>query len=227
MTTTTIAPRLERTDSGYAGQADYTPAFLAVYDPLVLGLMNRVVWRCPTRDILALYHEHARGAHLDVGPGTGWYLDHCRFGPRPRSVTLLDVNPDVLAKASRRLVRFAPTVHRANLLEPTGLPPETFDSIALTHVLHCLPGPMTEKAAVLGRLAPLLAPGGTLFGSTILAGGVPRTPAARALTRFLNARGVFGNRSDDLAALESALGESFAVHEVRTVGSVALFAARR
>jgi hypothetical protein len=36
---------------------------------------------------------------------------------------------------------------------------------------------------------------------------------------------VFGNRDDDLDALERALAERFAEHEIRTVGSVALFVA--
>jgi SAM-dependent methyltransferase len=223
--TTTTAERLQRSDPAYAGQADYTPAFLAVYDPLVLGVMNRLVWRCPTSEILPLYEACVSGDHLDVGPGTGWYLDRCRLTSSPRAVTLLDVNPDVLAKAAHRLRRFAPGVHPANLLEPIDLPPASFDSIALTHVLHCLPGTMAEKGDVLGRLGALLRPGGRLFGSTILAGGVPHTPVSRALMRFLNARGVFGNRHDDVAALESTLAERFAHHEVRTVGSVALFTA--
>lgn len=222
--TTTTPPRLARDDPAYAGQADYTPGFLAVYDPLVLGVMNRLVWRCPTSEILRLYEGHVSGAHLDVGPGTGWYLDHCRF-ERPPELTLFDANLHVLEKAARRLARLAPVVHQGNLLEPTGLEPGAFDSISLTHVLHCLPGTMADKAAVLGRLADLLRPGGRLFGSTILAGGVPHTPVSRALMRFLNARGVFGNRDDDLDGLECALDGHFAGHAVRTVGSVAVFTA--
>jgi SAM-dependent methyltransferase len=224
--TTATADRLPPSDPAYRGQADYTPAFLAVYDPLVLGVMNRSVWRCPTSEILRLYEEHAAGAHLDVGPGTGYYLDRCRCPEPPRAITLLDVNPDVLDKASRRLARFQPGLHRANLLEPIGLQGGTFDSIALTHVLHCLPGPMAAKSVVLDNLAGLLRPGGRLFGSTILARGVPHTPLSRTLMRFLNARGVFGNRDDDLATLELALGTRFAEHDVRVVGSVALFVAR-
>jgi SAM-dependent methyltransferase len=224
--TTATAERLHPSDPAYAGQADYTPAFLAVYDPLVLGVMNRHVWRCPTSEILRLYEEHATGAHLDVGPGTGYYLDRSRFSTPPRAVTLLDINPDVLEKASRRLARFEPGVLQANLLEPIDLGPATFDSIALTHVLHCLPGTMASKAVVLDNLAGLLRPGGVLFGSTILAGGVPHTPVSRTLMRFLNARGVFGNCDDGRRALERVLSDRFAEHEVRTVGSVALFTAR-
>lgn len=226
MTSTTTTQRLEPSDPGYRGQADYTPGFLAVYDSLVLGVFNRLVWRCPTTEILGLYKDHVAGDHLDVGPGTGWYLDHCTFSEQPRTITLLDANPHVLEFAARRLVRFEPRVHQANLLKPIDLEPETFDSIALTHVLHCLPGTIAQKGAVLDHLAALLRPGGCIFGSTILNGGVPHTPPSWALLRFLNARGVFGNRDDDLAALEHALGSRFTEHEIRVCGSVALFVAR-
>jgi 2-polyprenyl-3-methyl-5-hydroxy-6-metoxy-1,4-benzoquinol methylase len=222
--TTTTATRIERDDPAYAGQADYTPGFLAVYDPLVLGVMNRVMWRCPTSEILRLYEAHVARTHLDVGPGTGWYLDHCRFETAPE-ITLFDANQDVLAKASARLARLDPSVHQGNLLEATGLEPETFDSISLTHVLHCLPGTMADKGAVLGRLASLLRPRGMLFGSTILADRVLHTPVSRGLMRFLNARGVFGNRDDDLDGLKRALAGHFDGYAVRTVGSVALFTA--
>jgi SAM-dependent methyltransferase len=227
MTTTTTPRRLEPTDPGYRGQADYTPGFLAVYDALVLGVFNRLVWRCPTAEILGLYEEHVAGDHLDAGPGTGWYLDHCVFAEPPRTITLLDANPDVLSFAARRLARYGPRVHQANLLRPqVGLEPGSFDSIALTHVLHCLPGTITQKSAVLRHLSILLRPGGCIFGSTILNDGVPHTPASRALLRFLNERGVFGNCDDDLVALAHALGSRFAEHQIRVCGSVALFVAR-
>jgi len=121
---------------------------------------------------------------------------------------------------------YAERAWKAGGLEPIALQGGTFDSIALTHVLHCLPGTLAAKSVVFDNLAPLLRPGGWVFGSTILAGGVPHTPASRALMRFLNRRGVFGNRDDDLATLERALATRFADHEVRVVGSVALFAAR-
>ena len=66
-------------EAGRAGQAIYNPATLALYDIVVLGISNRLIWRCPTRHILQLYNQHATDNHLDVGVGTGWYLDHCRF----------------------------------------------------------------------------------------------------------------------------------------------------
>ena len=38
-----------------AGAAVYSRTVLAVYDWFVLGFSNRVLWRCPTVEIAALY----------------------------------------------------------------------------------------------------------------------------------------------------------------------------
>ena len=57
------------TDPTAAGHAVYTPGFLRLYDSLVLGVFGPLVWRCPTRLVVAHYARHAGRRHLDVGPG--------------------------------------------------------------------------------------------------------------------------------------------------------------
>jgi SAM-dependent methyltransferase len=221
------AARLEPRDPAYRGQADYTPWFLSyVYDRLVLELVNPYVWRCQSQAILRLYHRHVADPHLDVGPGTGYFLDRCRFPAPSPAITLLDANPDVLEVASARIARYRPRTHAANVLEPARLPPSEFGSIALCHVLHCLPGSLTAKTRVLDELIALLRPGGVLFGSTILNGGVRHTPHSTALLRFLNRRGVFSNLDDDAHSLERALATRFSEYELRIHGAVGLFAGR-
>src|SRR5213083_2895267 len=94
-----------------AGQAVYTKSMLVVYDLLVLGFSNRLVWRCPSKHILALYDRYVTANHLDVGVGTGYFLDRCRFPKdRPR-VALMDVNSNCLEVASRRIARYDPEVY--------------------------------------------------------------------------------------------------------------------
>src|SRR4051812_36451807 len=100
---------LTRNDRGYRGQADYTPKFLAyVYDPLVLKIANRFAWRLPTKFIERLYNTHVATDHLDVGPATGYFVDNCQFPNEAPAITLLDVNPNVLDAASRRIARHRP-----------------------------------------------------------------------------------------------------------------------
>ncbi|WP_133239437.1 hypothetical protein [Microvirga sp. KLBC 81] len=41
-----------------AGQAVYTRRTLDLYDVVVLGLSNALIWKCPTRRLLDHYNEH-------------------------------------------------------------------------------------------------------------------------------------------------------------------------
>jgi SAM-dependent methyltransferase len=215
-----------RRDASHAGHTVYSPLTLALYDSVVLGISNPLVWRCPTSNILALYNRCVTDNHLDVGVGTGWYLDHCRFpGSAPR-LGLLDLNAYSLAAAARRVARYRPEQYRADVLKPLALSAAPFRSIAMTYLLHCLPGTLPEKAAALDHLRPLLAPDGVLFGATLLSVGVERNRAARALARFYNRKGVFSNVDDSLAALGSVLHERFRSVEIDVVGCAALFVAK-
>jgi SAM-dependent methyltransferase len=218
---------LRATDVGYAGQKTYTPTFLEhIYDRIVVGFSNTWVWRCPSATITRLYDENVADVHLDVGPGTGYFLARCSFPTPKPAITLLDLNVHVLEVASRRIAHYAPSTYQANLLEPLDFEAAGFGSIALTHVLHCLPGTIDEKASILHRLAAVLRPGGRLFGTTVLARGVPHTPLSRAHIRGLNRKGIFSNREDDLEGLDRALAGHFSDYELTTTGSVARFIIR-
>ena len=209
-----------------AGQAIYTPFFLKyVYDPLVVHFANEFTWRCPSRALLDLYNEHVSGDHLDVGPGTGWYLKHCRFPASSPRLSLMDINANVLARSASRLAKYRPAQYSVNLLEPIDIGNRQFGSIGMTHVLHCLPGTMKEKARVFDHLRPLLRPDGVLFGSTILFGGVQQTRLSWSQLRTMNRQQVFDNVNDSLDALDAALGQRFRRHTLCAVGSVGLFTA--
>ncbi|MBO8191125.1 class I SAM-dependent methyltransferase [Streptomyces oryzae] len=209
------------------GQEVYSDRVLRIYDPLVLLATNSLVWRCPRREMLGLYRRHVTGRHLEVGVGTGYFLDRCRFpGPAAPRLTLLDLNPNTLEYASRRLARLEPEARRANVLEPLPVPERTYDSAGLNMVLHCLPGSsLREKGPALANVARAVRPGGTVFGSTILAHGVRQSRAARAVLRNHNARGILQNTGDSLEDLQAELERNFDQVTVRTRGSFALFTA--
>lgn len=218
---------IDKEHPAYRGQAPYSPAHLRFYDPVVVKFSNRFVWRCSARRLMDLYDKHVSARHLDIGPGTGYFLDHCRFPVARPEITLLDLNPSPLAYVSERIARYGPRTHRADLLEPFDLGSEGFDSIGLNYVLHCLPGSIPEKSRVFGHVAANLATGGVLFGSTILAHGVTQTAASRMLIRAYNRAGSFGNAEDSLVDLERALSAEFGAYTVETRGTVALFTARK
>ncbi|WP_205857211.1 class I SAM-dependent methyltransferase [Phytoactinopolyspora endophytica] len=215
---------MDRSDPAFAGQSVYTPGALRAYDTVVVRLSNSLVWRCAARRILRQYNRHVTTSHLDVGPGTGYYLDRCRFPGTAPHLTLLDPNPDVLRFAGHRLRRYRPTSYAADVLKPVGLEPASYRSVALSYVLHCLPGDIRSKATVFDHLIPLVEPGGVVFGSTILNGGVRHTRLGRALLRVYNGKGIFSNLHDDLDGLEEELASRFGRYELEVSGAVALFA---
>jgi hypothetical protein len=209
-----------------AGQAIYTPKLLSIYDLLVLGLSNRFIWKCPTPRQLAHYDRHVSANHLDVGVGTGYYLDRCLFPVTAPRVALMDMNANSLDFAARRIARYKPESYVRNVLEEIPFEGERFDSVGLNYLLHCLPGDMSAKARCFDFLAQLMKPGATIFGATLLQGGVIRSAAARALMRFYNSKGVFSNTQDDLDTLGRELQKRFSDVSIDVVGCGALFSAR-
>ena len=211
-------------DPAYRGQADYTPALLRLYDPIILGPIARYVWRCPASRLTKEYQRHVGSRHLDVGPGTGYFLERSGFAPGSE-ITLLDPNTNVLRFASERLSHFDVTAVEADVCKP--LPVEgPFDSAALSFVIHCLPGPFARKAAAVANVAAVLSPDGVLFGSSIVGTSGSHNRVARTLLRDYNRRCVFDNLEDSVEAISEMLALSFASVELGTVGSVAVFTAR-
>ena len=209
-----------------AGQAGYTKRVLRVYDLWVLGFSNRLLWRCPTPRIVRHYNEHVTANHLDVGVGTGYLLDRCRFPSQAPRVALMDLNPNSLESAARRIARYQPETYRRNVLEPIDFSAAKFDSVGINYLLHCLPGTLESKSAAFDHLRDLMNPAAVLFGSTLLTGGVHRSPLARRLMHTYNRKGIFSNEHDDLAGLQRELSQRFQNVTIEVQGCAALFAAR-
>jgi hypothetical protein len=55
-------------------------------------------------------------------------------------------------------------------------------------VIHCLPGPLSRKAAAVANVAAVLAPSGVLFGASILGPSGPHTWLARKVLDANNRR---------------------------------------
>lgn len=150
--------------------------FLAIYDPLILGVYLRWLWRCPRNVLAELYRTHTGARHLDVGPGTGYFLD-VADPAAGTAITLLDPNPAVLAHAAKRLSRYAPSTVQADACEPLPLTGH-FASAGRNLVPHCIPG-NERKAAAIRHVAGCLEEDGVLFG--------PRCSGHRRCTAGLDA----------------------------------------
>ncbi|WP_280458545.1 class I SAM-dependent methyltransferase [Nocardia carnea] len=218
---------VEEDSASRVAAAPYTWPFLTVYDLWVIRLSNQCAWRCDARVMLGLYRDHLGDRHLEVGPGSGWYLANSgrQFDGE---MVLMDLNPVPLAYTRRRLEKVGCVVNAVagSVLDPV---PEAagsrFDSIGLNFVMHCVPGSFAEKGVAFEHLARVLSDDGVLFGSTIL-GHRSRTVFGRALSAVYTRVGAFNNGRDDREGLEEALGAAFRTFSVAEVGDVTLFTAR-
>jgi len=216
---------MDRDDPAYRGQSEYTRPLLRVYDRVVLGFVSWFVWRCPTGRLVERYREHIRDRHLDVGPGTGYFLAQSDL-PAGSAVTILDPNVNVLEHASARLGHLEVTAVEADVCKPLPVA-GPFSSAALHLVIHCLPGPRSRKAAAVANVAAVLEPDGVLFGASVIGTPGPHSWLARRVLAAFNRQGAFDNLEDTEARLRDILEASFERVQLDTIGSIALFAATR
>lgn len=209
-----------------AGQAIYTKRTLKAYDFVVLGVSNRFLWKCPTSRLMAHYQQHLSAKHLDVGVGSGYFLDHCQFPSPTPTVALMDLNQHTLDYTAERIKRYQPTTHCRNVLEPIEINGEKFDSIATNYLLHCVPGDIQTKSVIFDHLKTLMNPNAVLFGATLLQGDLPRNWFAQRLMNVYNKKGIFSNQEDNLDSLKKELNQRFKDVSVEVIGCAALFSGR-
>jgi len=217
---------MTETSLSVPGAKAYSPRLLAVYDWLVLGLNARLLWRCNPKELLELYDRRASNEHLDIGVGSGYFLDRCQFPSASPRICLFDLNPNSLAFAASRIARHRPESHQGDVLAPLPFSAGRFRSVGMSALLHCLPGNITTKASAFKNVARCMAPGAPLFGCTVV--NVPERMhwLARRVMKNLNRDGVFSNLDDRPEELERALAQHFDAVQVRLVGCVAIFEAR-
>lgn len=208
------------------GQAVYTEDILSEYDRIV-GISARFLWKCSYSRLLNFYNKNISACHLDVGVGSGYYLDKCRFPSKQPKISLLDLNPNSLDFTSNRIKHYNPSCYQASVLEPLPLEPNQFDSIGINYLLHCLPGTLATKTVAFEYLKPLMKDGAVLFGSTVLGTGVKHNYLGRIVMHIYNNTGVFTNWQDNVEDLKEALAANFSTYSVQVVGCTALFTARK
>lgn len=208
-----------------AGAAVYSKLVLALYDAEVLRFEMPLIFKCPLKKLTDLYTANLSARHLDIGVGTGFFLDKCRFPVDHPKVHLMDLNPNCLEQTRQRIHRYAPVCHHWNVLEPFATTLPVFDSISAGNFLHCLPGTMADKALFFKHLLPHLSEGGVFFGATVLGQGVDAGLLCRKLNALYNRRGIFSNLKDNAQDLEKALARNFSQVKVEVVGSYAVFRA--
>ena len=206
------------------GDADmYTPAVLAIYDPIALGMVCPIAWKCSRGTMLEFYQRNIGGRHLDIGPGTGYFLDKVSYPVADPSIVIADLNENVLSTVAKRIARYRPESLVRDALQPLHLGERKFTTAALLNVIHCLPGTMEQKAAVFDHVRPYVEPGGKIFGSTVLGKGVQRSKFGNWLFAQYNKAGSFQNTEDSIDLLAAELAKRFTSFRTRVHGSMGFF----
>ena len=133
------------------------------------------------------------GLVLDLGAGTG-ALSETILEAGTASVELLDVDPEMLARARNRLMRFAGRVRFSERSFLEMLP--RCDGVAASLALHHVPT-IGAKRTLYSRIHDALRPGGTFVNADAT---MPAEPAARESTwrawaDYMVARGVEEQRA--------------------------------
>jgi hypothetical protein len=207
------------------GRPIYTPLFLLFYDFWVLGVVNTFAWGCSTtRYLLPQFRTNVRNNHLDIGVGTGYYLDKGQI-PHTTRLTLVDIEQGALETAQRRSRRSDANLVIADILQPLSLN-EKFDSVSMYYLFHCIPATMREKCGVFSHIRYNMMADGVIHGASILGKGVAQDNwfGKRIRTFCLN-QGVFHNREDNAYEFEDALRRNFKKVETRVVGTIFIWRA--
>ncbi|MDE1461516.1 class I SAM-dependent methyltransferase [Spartinivicinus poritis] len=203
------------------GQEVYSPNILKIYDIMVLSLSNRFIWKSKKKITQTFFDNAVTNNHLDVGVGTGYFLDHCQWQQKPR-IGLMDLNENCLQEAKKRLLRYNPEIYCWDVFQPIELE-NKFDSCSMNFLFHCLPGSIKEKLQIINNLKGALNPGSTVFGTTVLYDGVKKSFFAEKLMRFYNKKGIFSNYGDSLSEMQKLLPELGEVEQLSTEGCVCFF----
>lgn len=200
----------------------------SLYDLGLYRLVTPYFWRCPTERLMDSYLENISANHLEIGVGSGYFLERTLCADFLSRIVLLDLNRNCLRKSAKRLQAFAPTLCHHNILEPlvavAGVH-EKFSSVAMNYVLHCIPGSFEGNVRIFKHVHDVLHDGGVFFGATLIQKPLRQGFASFLLMRLLNAVGIFHNRQHLIDELRQGLECHFREVDISMVGNAAVFRA--
>lgn len=171
------------------------------------------------------YVENISDNHLEIGAGSGFFLEHTLCTDFVRRLGLLDLNKRCLAKCAARLKLFDPQIRHHDILEPLESEDHKFSSVGMNYVLHCISGGFRCNQRIFGHVQSQLAKGGVLFGATLVRQPIHDGILSWLFMKLLNALGIFNNTDHTVGELRRALEASFREVEVSMVGNAAVFRA--
>lgn len=190
--------------------------FLPIYDIVVNDFNCKYVWKCKKEHIYELYKKNMKKKHLEIGPGTGFFLKKYSFS----HLYLLDVNPDTLEYSKNQLNNKCDKIYSCkwNIFE-NKLVIKNIDTVGLTYVLHCVDGSLDSKLQLLYDNLITDKPI-TIFGATVLNG---RNCVDKSQLYILNRFQIFNNHQDHLENAIHFFEKNKLEYQYKIIGNVLLF----
>ena len=135
------------------------------YDYFVNNVNCKYVWKCNEKNIHKMYKKNITKNHIEIGPGTGYFLKNYNFD----NLTLIDVNDDILQNSYDNLSKNAKNLNIINhdlFLKNNKLNNINFESVGINYVLHCVPNTLDDSLKNL--IYNLDSHNYKIFGSTII-----------------------------------------------------------
>ena len=203
-----------------------------LYDFVTYEINGRFGWGITKSQIQTLYNRFAgTEAHCEVGLATPSLV--AGAVPQSAAVLIVDVDSDFLTKAEKTLKELGYGSIKKVTHDITtpfeGRMDAKYEAIGLNFVLHCVPGTLSpsSKGVCFQHLKAVLAPGGVLFGSTVLGYSAGHNMFGSFIMKKYNdpSIGIFRNGDDDLRDIRAALARAFKRFEVKMYGRVVVYAA--
>lgn len=209
----------------WLGQLFFSSMSHYLYDIGLYRFVTQKIWRCPRSRLMDNYVENISDNHLEIGVGSGFFLQHTLCADFVRRLVLLDLNRRCLSKSAARLKLFAPQTHQHNILEPFEASEDGFTSVGMNYVLHCIGGSFQRNQCIFRHVQSQLVDGGVFFGATLVKQPLKNGVLSWIFMRLLNGIGIFNNSRHTVAELRQAMQACFDEVEISVVGNAAVFRA--
>ena len=173
---------------------NFVSSSIKIYDFVVNDLNCKYAWRCHKNNIFKNYQNNLKNNHLEIGPGSGYFLNPKFHQKKIDNLFLMDINQPILKASKENLDKYYSNIQTVNhnIFEKS-LNSLQIDSIGINYVLHCVPGSLDNK---LEKLYLNLPKNTNIFGATVISDIDKQTPLSKLELKLLNHKGVFNNKLD-------------------------------
>lgn len=192
---------------------------LPFYDKIVNDINCKYIWKCNKENIFKLYKKNIKKNHLEIGPGTGYFLKKYTFS----NLYLMDINKDILLFSKKELEKNNKNIkiYHHNIFQKK-LYLNNIDSIGINYVLHCIDGNLENKIELLHKNLRTKKDV-VIFGATVINIDKYQNSLAKIELDFLNYFGIFHNKEDNFENVIKYFEENKIEFYFEIIGNVFLF----